>query len=145
MFQGAERLPVRLGQRVRVGRRAAARARQDRSTAELGDHRRRVGGADRRHPQRHVAQLLHEDPAEAAQHRRAEERIGLDAEDHLAAAGDHALDQRAVEARRRRATPDLVEHVAEGSAHRCGVAAADANTAHVGLVRDVGRVEARSG
>jgi len=87
----------------------------------------------------------HEDPAEAAQHRRAEERIGLDAEDHLAAAGDHALDQRAVEARRRRATPDLVEHVAEGSAHRRGVAAADANTAHVGLVRDVGRVEARSG
>ena len=128
-------------QRRDVGGGTAPHTAEQGRTSQLSDHLARLVEVDGRNAHGHVAHHLDEDAAEPAHHGRTDERVALDAHDHLRAARDHRLHEDPVDARGRRAPTHLRQHLGEGASHGGGVRAAEPHAPDVGLVRDVGGVD----
>jgi hypothetical protein len=80
------------GQRVAVPGRLAAQAVEDAEVVELGDQLGGVRGGERRQPPADPPEHLHEHPAEADGHHRAELGLAADADERLAVGLEHRLD-----------------------------------------------------
>ena len=85
-----------VAERVDVGRRLAAIAREQAEAADLAHQFVRVVVGQRRDAESDVAYQFDVDPAEAEADERAEQAIGGDADHRLDAAGQHRLDEHAV-------------------------------------------------
>ncbi len=89
-------------QRRDVGPRPATRAEQERRASDATDHRLGFVDLERAAAEHHVLQHFDEDPAQAEQRHRAEQRIALDPHEALHPALQLARHQDAIETRLRR-------------------------------------------
>ncbi len=85
------------GHRLAVDRIRAAHPAQDFGRGDTVEHRERVGFGGRRQTKGHVLEHFDQHAAEAEGDDLAEARIGQRADDHLLAAGEHGLDDHAID------------------------------------------------
>ena len=129
-----------LAQRVEVRRRMAAIALQQRQARESVQELVGVAVGQRRDAEPHVAEDLDVDAAQAERDQRAEQRIVGDADHRFDAAGDHRLDQHAVDLARPTPAPRPRGHdVGERATDRGVAAQVQAHGADVGLVQHAAR------
>ncbi len=119
----------------------AACAFEDRLAAQPVDHPARVAAGQWRDAELHVLQDLDEDAAEADRDRRAEGRVLGHAEDQLAPALDHLLNEDAADLCAAVVGAGVVDDLLESGADRLGVGDAEQDAAGLGLVGDVRRLD----
>ncbi len=117
----------------KVGLRLAPYAGEEREALDLADHPGGFGPVERRHPERHVAQHLDQDPAEPEHHDRPEQRVLRHPDDALDPRGRGRAHQHAVGHDRR-----PIEQLGEGPAHLGGRRHAGDDQAVLALVGQVG-------
>ena len=99
---------------------------------------RAAGVIERHRRERHVAERLDQNAAEANHQQQSPGGIAVDAENDLATGRRHRLHQHAVDMRRRRVLPGCGEHAIIGRAHGFSPGKTERDRTGLGLVRDVG-------
>ena len=127
------------GERVLVDARPAAHAAQHLGRADPVDHRARVVAGRRREPERHVAQDLDEDPAEAERDDGPERGIADGADQDLLALGQHLLDLHAGDVGVGLVGLGVLHDRVVAGAHLVGRSQPDQHALGLRLVEDVGR------
>ncbi len=118
---------------------SAARAVEDRSAAQLVEHRLGIAGLDRRETDRDIVEDLGVDAPEADEDGRPERRVTPQPDDQLHARGGHRLDEEAADVDA--AVGGEVKQLRRGLPHRRVAHEPEPDTADVGLVGQAESIE----
>ena len=104
-------------ERVDIDRLRTAKSTQDRSAAQLGEHRVRLGLGDRRQAHRGIVEDFDENAAQTGHHERPEARVANDAREKFDPARRHRLYRDALESGARHPLGEIAPNPLEGALH----------------------------